>query len=124
MNRRTFLKSLVAGTAGILVPQQVMAEPELVLTPGSHRRIWALDSTMVGRYPIRDVPDYVEALNPHLFGAPPTFIDGDTFDWMDDFNADDNLRITAISNRITVGNYQADYFIMDGGYVMWHDGKI
>jgi hypothetical protein len=38
MDRRTFLKGLVATAAGVLVPGAVLAEPE--------RRVWALDSTM------------------------------------------------------------------------------
>lgn len=38
MNRRDFLKGLVATAAGVLVPGEVAAEPE--------RRIWALDKTM------------------------------------------------------------------------------
>ncbi len=67
MNRRTFLKGLVAGTAGILIPREVMAEPE--------RRIWALDSTML-RSP-----------NPGWWDRQVFFHD----------------------NRITVGDYQADY---------------
>jgi hypothetical protein len=39
MDRRAFLKGLVATAAGVLVPGQVLAEPE--------RRVWALDRTMV-----------------------------------------------------------------------------
>jgi hypothetical protein len=39
MDRRTFLKGLVATAAGVLVPGHVAADPE--------RRIWALDRTMV-----------------------------------------------------------------------------
>jgi hypothetical protein len=39
MDRRSFLKGLVATAAGVLVPGQVLAEPE--------RRVWALDRTMV-----------------------------------------------------------------------------
>jgi hypothetical protein len=38
MDRRTFLKGLVATAAGVLVPGAVLAEPE--------RRVWALDQTM------------------------------------------------------------------------------
>lgn len=41
MNRRSFLKGLVATGAGILVPAAVSAEPE--------RRIWQLDQTMLAR---------------------------------------------------------------------------
>jgi hypothetical protein len=78
MNRRTFLGGLVATAAGVLVSEEVLAEPE--------RRIWALKKTMVapevpphffiddvGPYPfssdpdffIRDVPDWVDRLSPH-----------------------------------------------------------
>jgi hypothetical protein len=39
VDRRTFLRGLVATAAGVLIPASVAAEPE--------RRIWALDSTMV-----------------------------------------------------------------------------
>lgn len=39
IDRRTFLKGLVATAAGVLVPGAVLAEPE--------RRVWALDRTMV-----------------------------------------------------------------------------
>jgi hypothetical protein len=39
MDRRSFLKGLVATAAGVLVPGAVLAEPE--------RRVWALDQTMV-----------------------------------------------------------------------------
>jgi hypothetical protein len=45
MDRRTFLKGLVATAAGVLVPGHVAAEPE--------RRVWALDGTMVS--PVRRV---------------------------------------------------------------------
>jgi hypothetical protein len=45
MDRRTFLKGLVATAAGVLVPGHVAAEPE--------RRVWALDQTMVA--PVRHV---------------------------------------------------------------------
>ena len=44
MNRRDFLKGLVATAAGVLVPASVAAEPE--------RRIWALDRTMVEPEPL------------------------------------------------------------------------
>ncbi len=50
MNRRAFLKGLTATAAGLLIPGQVLAEPE--------RRIWALDSTMVQPYAwLDDYPD-------------------------------------------------------------------
>ena len=39
MNRRTFLSGLLATSAGVLVPQVVLAEPE--------RRVWALDRSMI-----------------------------------------------------------------------------
>jgi hypothetical protein len=39
MDRRSFLKGLVATAAGVLVPSEVLAEPD--------RRVWALDRTMV-----------------------------------------------------------------------------
>lgn len=48
MDRRTFLKGLVATAAGVLVPGSVAAEPD--------RRVWALDRTMVAAptYTIRE----------------------------------------------------------------------
>lgn len=66
MNRRTFLKGLVATAAGVLVAPDVLAEPE--------RRVFALDQTMLGRGArssgylvdesllIRDVSDWIELL--------------------------------------------------------------
>jgi hypothetical protein len=59
VNRRTLLKGLVATAAGVLVSEEVLAEPE--------RRIWALDQTMVQPrdWHIRHVEDWVDMLNPH-----------------------------------------------------------
>jgi hypothetical protein len=82
LNRRTFLKGLVATTAGVIVPQQVMAEPE--------RRIWALDSTMVKP---AISPDYQAYLD--YMADPERFT----------YNFGGSLH----SNKITVGDYQADY---------------
>jgi hypothetical protein len=86
LNRRTFLKGLVATTAGVIVPQQVMAEPE--------RRIWALDSTMVKP---AISPDYQAYLD--YMADPERFT----------YNFGGSLH----SNKITVGDYQADYVIGD-----------
>lgn len=62
LSRRTFLKGLVATAAGILVPAEVLAEPE--------RRVWALDSTMVT--PVHDwdahratMAEWYDALQPN-----------------------------------------------------------
>jgi hypothetical protein len=58
ISRRTLLKGLAATAAGVLVSEEVLAEPE--------RRIWALDETMVQPvHHIRDVPDWVDLLSPY-----------------------------------------------------------
>lgn len=90
IDRRTFLKGLVATAAGVLVPGAVAAEPE--------RRIWALDRTMQrprlapGVYPLKYVHVFTFDNDPHVdwtFGT----MDGSVY------------QLTDISNgEITVNN--------------------
>lgn len=69
MDRRTFLKGLVATAAGVLIPGEVAAEPA--------RRVWALDRTMgrmalvgeMGPELIRLGPGDYPLTNIHVFSA-------------------------------------------------------
>jgi hypothetical protein len=67
MNRRTFLKGLVATTAGVLIPQQVEAEPELPYSP------WGTVSINGVRHNIEDLykePEAEEAQHGDWFQDP------------------------------------------------------
>lgn len=48
LTRRTLLKGLAVTAAGLLIPAEVLAEPE--------RRVWALDSTQMGFTDLADTP--------------------------------------------------------------------
>lgn len=86
MNRRTFFKGLAATAAGVLIPEQVLAEPE--------RRIWALDRTMVplGRGKKESMTFWDD--------LPGSII---VVDWYEN-----KLRTSLYSNKITNGDWTKD----------------
>lgn len=70
LDRRTFLKGLVATAAGVLVPGHVAAEPE--------RRIWALDRTMVASptYTFQTIGDWLPIPKGSIMKCDLTYEEG------------------------------------------------
>jgi hypothetical protein len=79
MNRRTLLKGFIATAAGVLVADDVLAEPE--------RRIWALDKTMVAP----EVPPhfFIDDVGPYPFSSDADFFIRDVPDWVDKLSRTD-----------------------------------
>jgi hypothetical protein len=86
ISRRSFLGGLVATAAGVLVSDEVLAEPE--------RRIWALDRTMVGS----EVPPhfFIDDVGPYPFASDPDFFIRDVPDWVDKLNRTDTPLMDVI----------------------------
>ncbi len=75
LTRRSFLKFTVAGTAGLLLPEAVAAEPG--------RRVWALDRTMLAdpwAVERRACSDYLEHLARQRELAAQSFLETGRFD--------------------------------------------